>query len=50
MVTQTPEWRKRSPKNIVDEIEFLIKEFGIKSIVFRDPMFTMDMNQNQRFV
>ena len=45
MVTQTPEWRKRSPKNIVDEIEFLIKEFGIKSIVFRDPMFTMDMNR-----
>jgi len=45
MVTQTPEWRKRTPKNIVDEIEYLIKEFGIKSVVFRDPMFTMDMER-----
>ena len=45
MVTQTPAWRKRSPKNIVDEIEFLINEFGIKSIVFRDPLFTHDMKR-----
>ena len=45
MVTQTPDWRKRSPKNIVDEIEFLINEFGIKSIVFRDPLFTHDMKR-----
>lgn len=45
MVVQTPQWRKRTPENVVDEIEYLIKEFGIRSIVFRDPLFTMDMER-----
>lgn len=34
--------RKRSPKNVVDEMENNIKKFGMKGIVFRDPLFTGD--------
>ena len=29
-------WRSRSPKNVVDEIEHLVKEYGIKEIHFED--------------
>jgi anaerobic magnesium-protoporphyrin IX monomethyl ester cyclase len=34
-------WRYRSPKNVVDEIEHLVKDLGIRYIVFRDPMFSL---------
>lgn len=38
-------WRRsirfRSPKNVVDEIEYLAKEFGIKEIHFEDDNFTL---------
>jgi len=34
-------WRFRSPQNVVDEIEHLVKGLGIQYIVFRDPMFSM---------
>jgi len=34
-------WRFRSPQNVVDEIEHLVKDLGIQYIVFRDPMFSM---------
>lgn len=45
MVIQTPLWRKRSPKNVVDEIEYLVNNYGIRSITFRDAMFTVDVNR-----
>lgn len=45
MVVETPQWRKRSVKNVVDEIEQLKEKFGIKSFLFRDPMFTLDMKR-----
>lgn len=34
-------WRSRSPKNVVDEIEHLVRDLGIRYILFRDPMFSM---------
>jgi len=34
-------YRKRSPKNVVDEIDFLIKRFKIKDITFHDPTFNV---------
>jgi anaerobic magnesium-protoporphyrin IX monomethyl ester cyclase len=34
--------RKRSAKNILDEIEYLIKEYGIKEIHFEDDNLTAD--------
>jgi len=34
--------RFRSPKNIVDEIEFIIKKYGIKDITFYDENFVLN--------
>jgi anaerobic magnesium-protoporphyrin IX monomethyl ester cyclase len=34
--------RKRSPKNVVDEIEWLRDELGADAITFHDPTFTFD--------
>ncbi len=34
-------WRYRSPGNVVDEIEHLVKDLGIQYILFRDPMFSL---------
>jgi len=47
MVVQTSLWRKRSPKNVVDELEYLANNYGIKSITFRDAMFTVDMERTR---
>ena len=35
-------WRARSPKNVVDEIEHLVKAYGIKQIDFSDDNMTLD--------
>jgi len=35
-------WRNRNFENIVEEIEYLIKNYKIKAIDFRDAIFTMD--------
>ncbi len=35
-------WRSRSPKNVVDEIEHLVKTYGIKQIDFSDDNMTLD--------
>ncbi len=40
MVTQTAKWRRRGAKNVVDEIEYLQKKYGVRSLVFRDIMYT----------
>jgi radical SAM superfamily enzyme YgiQ (UPF0313 family) len=37
--------RFRSPKNVVDEIEQLIKDYGVKEIHFWDDNFTMNKNR-----
>lgn len=34
--------RFRSPENVVDEIEFLVKNFGVKEIHFEDDNFTLN--------
>jgi len=34
-------FRYRSPKNVVDEIEHLVRDLGIEYILFRDPMFSL---------
>jgi radical SAM superfamily enzyme YgiQ (UPF0313 family) len=39
-VGQGVQWRYRSPKNVVDEIEHLINDLGVGYIIFRDPLFT----------
>lgn len=35
-------WRGRSAENVVDEIEFLTKEYGIKQIRFQDDNISLD--------
>jgi radical SAM superfamily enzyme YgiQ (UPF0313 family) len=35
-------WRARSPENVVDEIEECVQRFGVREILFRDPLFTAD--------
>ena len=36
-------WRARSTNNIIAEIEYLIANYKIKALDFRDPTFTMNM-------
>lgn len=38
----TYSWRQRSSKNVLDEIGFLVGRFGMKGMLFRDPIFTFD--------
>lgn len=40
-VTQGRSLRARSPQNVVDELDWLSKELGIKSVLFRDPEFAL---------
>ena len=35
-------WRPRSPKNVVDELEQVVKTFGIKQVDFSDDNMTLD--------
>ncbi len=35
-------WRARNPKKVVDEIEFLVKKYGSKKILFLDDNATVD--------
>jgi anaerobic magnesium-protoporphyrin IX monomethyl ester cyclase len=37
--------RTRSPKNVADEIEFNLKNFGIKDFYFLDATFNLDMSR-----
>lgn len=35
-------WRGRSPKNVVDEIEMLVKKYGVREIAFLDDSASLD--------
>ena len=35
-------WDKRSPSNVVAEIQGLVQRYGIRGLLFRDPLFTAD--------
>ena len=38
-------WRGRSPENVTSELRMLVEEYNIKSILFRDQVFTFDMKR-----
>jgi magnesium-protoporphyrin IX monomethyl ester (oxidative) cyclase len=38
-------WRHRTARNVVDEIEHLVRDLGIRYIVFRDPMFSLNQRR-----
>jgi len=40
--------RFRSPENVVDEIEYCIREFGIRFVLFTDDTFTLNMERTAR--
>jgi len=40
-----PTFRVRSPENVVGEIEYLVKNFGVKQIDVLDDNFTLDMER-----
>ncbi|MDQ6887538.1 MAG: radical SAM protein [Gemmatimonadota bacterium] len=33
-------WRHRSPANVVDEMEHIVRTFGVEYVIFRDPLFS----------
>lgn len=35
-------YRKRNPKDVVDEVEYLIKKYGFKAVYFDDDVFNID--------
>lgn len=39
-VGQGKEWRARSAENVVAEVEHVVREYGVREILFRDPLFT----------
>jgi radical SAM superfamily enzyme YgiQ (UPF0313 family) len=41
-------WRGRSPENVVDEIEQVIKTYGVKQIDFMDDNMTLDKKRMER--
>lgn len=42
-------WRRRSVENVIKEVEYLIKNYQTKSILFRDPIFTLDRKYAREF-
>lgn len=40
-------WRARSTINVVDEIEYLVKNFNAGEILFRDPYYTLDPSRTK---
>jgi len=38
-------WRPRSPKNIIEEIKYILKEFGTYPIDFHDDSFNIDLKR-----
>lgn len=44
-IGQGLKWRYRSPDNVVDEMEHLVRTYGVEHILFRDPMFSMQQKR-----
>jgi len=42
-------WRKRSPENLIEEMELLNKEYGMNGFLFYDDTFNIDKNRVFRF-
>ena len=44
-LVQGSNFRARSPENVVDEVTYLQQEFGMTTVLFRDPIFSLDMDR-----
>ena len=38
-------WRHRSAQNVLDELEHLVRDLGIRYVIFRDPMFSLNQKR-----
>jgi anaerobic magnesium-protoporphyrin IX monomethyl ester cyclase len=38
-------WRYRSPGNVVDELEHLVRDLNVEYVLFRDPMFSLNQKR-----
>jgi len=38
-------WRKRSPQNVVAELQDLVRDHGARRVLFRDPLFSLDRDR-----
>ena len=41
-------WRERSVANVLDEIEMIVKKYGVKGFLFRDPLFSINRRRARR--
>lgn len=46
-LVQGKKWRARSPEHVLAEIEDIVKNHGIRKILFRDATFTLDRERTQ---
>jgi anaerobic magnesium-protoporphyrin IX monomethyl ester cyclase len=44
----TKKWRKRSAENVIAEIQYLVKEYELKSFVFNDDSFNIDLDRVEK--
>jgi anaerobic magnesium-protoporphyrin IX monomethyl ester cyclase len=44
----TKRWRKRSAENVIAEIQYLIKNYALKSFVFNDDSFNIDLERVEK--
>lgn len=42
-------FRARHPANVVAEIEYLVRKYGVRGVSFRDPNFTFDLDRAAEF-
>jgi len=47
-LTQGSSFRARSPENVIEEIGNLQAQYGMTGVMFRDPIFSLDMTRVQR--
>lgn len=40
-------WRARSCKNVIDELRYLVDKFKVKSVLFKDQVFTFNMERTE---
>lgn len=41
-------WRKRSPQNVIEEIIYLVQNYNAGTLLFRDPVFTLDKERTRK--
>jgi anaerobic magnesium-protoporphyrin IX monomethyl ester cyclase len=44
-LVQGTQFRSRTPENVIEEIIYLQQKFGMTTVLFRDPIFSLDMER-----